>query len=182
MNTDTVKQLQKKLGVTADGIFGPLSLAAFDKAINKPVVYTTATAPIKLPILIGLSDYGIKEIPGSVNNPKIVQYFADTGNSWVKDDETAWCAAFVGSCLERAHIVSTKSLAARSYLNWGKPTTTPKVGDIVVFQRDNSATEGHVGFFLRDDGVNIWVFSGNQSNSVDVGTEPKTSVLSYRTY
>lgn len=182
MDTNTVKKLQTELRVSADGQWGPISQQAFDKAISKPVVYATAPIPSRSPFLIGMQDYGIREIPGTINNAKIVQYFADTGNSWVKDDETAWCAAFVGSCLERAGIASTKSLSARSYINWGHPTSAPKVGDIAVFQRDGSAIEGHVAFFVREDGSNVVVFGGNQSNSVDIGSEPKSQLLGYRTF
>lgn len=180
MNDDTaIKAIQTKLGVTADGAFGPISMAALDKAISKPVV-TTGSHPS--PLLIGLQDYGIKEVDGSASNAKILQYFKDTHNDWAKDDAVAWCAAFVGSCLERAGIVSTRSLAARSYLTWGTAATAPKTGDIAVFTRGGNSSEGHVAFFIREDGTNIYVLGGNQSNSVTIGTMPKSLLLGYRTF
>ncbi len=52
---------------------------------------------------------------GEGHNPKIVQWFADVGHSWVKDDETAWCAAFLGAMLEKAGIPSTRKLNARQH-------------------------------------------------------------------
>ena len=55
------------------------------------------------------------------NNPKVVAYFKDSGNPGVMDDETAWCAAFVGAMLKRAGIKGTGKLNARSYLDWGTP-------------------------------------------------------------
>lgn len=183
MNTDTIRNLQRKLGVTADGIWGIKSQAAFDKAISKPVVYATGNAPATAsPFMIGMADYGIKEVDGTAGNAKILQYYVDTHNAWAKDDAVAWCAAFVGSCLERAGIVSTRSLAARSYLNWGKSTTAPKTGDIAVFSRGDNSVEGHVAFFVREDVSGIIVFGGNQSNAVNVGTMPKSQLLGYRTF
>jgi len=86
-----------------------------------------------IPIEIALKEYGTKEIVGSENNPRVLEYFRTTGNSWVQDDETAWCSAFVGYCLETAGITSTKKLNARSYLTWGEATEKPELGDIVVF-------------------------------------------------
>ena len=53
----------------------------------------------------------------------------------VDNDEIAWCAAFLGSCLERAGIASTRSLLARSYLAWGEPLGDPHYGAIAVLSR-----------------------------------------------
>lgn len=182
-NTDIIKGIQKKLGVYADGIFGPLSEKALEQAISKPVVYATGSAPAALsPFIIGMQYYGIKEVDGSASNPLIMRMYADTKNAWVTDDAVAWCAAFIGSCLERSGIASTRSLAARSYLTWGKPTTTPKTGDLAVFSRGENSSEGHVGFFVREDGNNIYLLAGNQSNSVNVGIMPKSQLLGYRTW
>ena len=80
-----------------------------------------------------MNEQGTKEVKGQKDNPKIVQYFADVGHSWVKDDETAWCAAFVGSCLEKAGLTSTRALNARSYLKWGRKISKPVVGCVVIF-------------------------------------------------
>jgi uncharacterized protein (TIGR02594 family) len=112
---------------------------------------------------------GLKEIPGPVDEEQIVKDFATVGHSWVKDDETAWCAAFVGARLEEAGIASTKKLNARSYLDWGTPIdiVDAQEGDIVVFWRGSkNSWKGHVGFFVRTEGNNIIVLGGNQSNMV----------------
>lgn len=131
------------------------------------------------PIVLAIQDLGIKEVRGG-ENPKIVQYSKDVGHSWVKEDEVAWCAAFVGSCLERAGIRSTRLLNARSYLNWNQPTSTPKTGDIAVFSRGSNPAEGHVAFFLRDEGDKVIVLGGNQSDSVSVQGYPRSSLLGFR--
>lgn len=130
---------------------------------------------------IALSQYAEKEIAGSQHNQDIVKYFKEVGQSWVKDDETAWCAAFVGYCLEKAGHKSTGKLNARSYLDWGTPTDTPNVGDIVVFWRGApSGWQGHVGFFIREEGDKIYTLGGNQSNQVSIAPYSKDQLLGYR--
>ena len=59
-------------------------------------------------------ELGQKEIGGQSDNARIVGYFREAGHAYVKDDETAWCAAFLGAMLERAGRRSTGSLRARS--------------------------------------------------------------------
>tara|TARA_R110000868_G_scaffold309957_1_gene571180 strand:- start:367 stop:792 length:426 start_codon:yes stop_codon:yes gene_type:complete len=134
-------------------------------------------------LFIALGEYGTLEDLSSGSNPQVLKYYAKTGNSWVKDDGVAWCAAFVGYCLEMALIASTKLLNARSYLKWGKATLEPKLGDIVVFWRISPTSPyGHVAFFIKKDKNYVWVLGGNQSDSVKIEKYPITQVLSYRTY
>lgn len=104
------------------------------------------------------------------NNPKVVAYFKDSGNPGVKDDETAWCAAFVGAMLRRAGMKSTGALNARSYLDWGTPVDRKDAqpGDVVIFKRGNSSWQGHVAFFVKDRGALLDVLGGNQSNAVNI--------------
>lgn len=103
------------------------------------------------------------------SNPKVVAYFKDAGHPEVKDDATAWCAAFVGAMLHRAGLPKTGALNARSYLQWGEAVDRKdaREGDIVVFTRGNSTWQGHVGFFVKDNGDTITVLGGNQSNAVN---------------
>lgn len=117
------------------------------------------------------------------HNPIVVQYFSDSGHSWVKDDETAWCAAFVGAMLERSDIPSTKALNARSYLDWGNPVAIEDAqpGDVVVFSRGNpNGWQGHVAFFVEYAGDKIKVLGGNQSNQVTEALYSKSRLLGIR--
>jgi uncharacterized protein (TIGR02594 family) len=126
---------------------------------------------------------GLQEIKGPIDNPEIVQMFADVGHEWVKDDETAWCAAFVGAMLERSGLRSTRALNARSYLDWGEavPIEDAKPGDIVVFWReDPNSWKGHVGFFSRDAGGSLEVLGGNQSDAVNVQIYSEDKLLGVR--
>jgi uncharacterized protein (TIGR02594 family) len=125
---------------------------------------------------------GLREIVGSKHEPKILQFFAEAGHPGVHDDETAWCAAFVGAMLRRAGYSSSGALNARSYLNFGTKLTKPVPGCIVVFKRGNSAWQGHVGFVDRvlGSGTTMMVTGGNQGNAVSTAQFGMADVLGYR--
>lgn len=127
---------------------------------------------------------GLKELPGQTkHNKQIVQFFADVGHEWVKDDETAWCAAFVGAILKRVGLPHTGKLNARSYLMWGdavKPAEA-EPGDVMVFSRgDPNGWQGHVAFFVRSAEGGYFVLGGNQSNAVTQAFYPKNRLLGVR--
>ena len=128
------------------------------------------------------ADVGTLELAKG-DNPKILKYFADVGHSWVKHDETAWCAAFVGAMLKRAGMPHTGKLNARSYLDWGNAIALEdaREGDIVVFWRGSrDGAEGHVGFYAGQIGDMILVLGGNQKNQVRFDTYPKDRLLGVR--
>ena len=130
---------------------------------------------------IARGEYGQREIPGRKHNPKILEYFKKVGHSWVHDDETAWCAAFVGWCLEMAGITSTRKLNARSYLKWGKKLLIPKKGCLVIFWRGSKwGWQGHVGFYEGETVSHIKVLGGNQSDGVNIQEYPRYQFLGYR--
>lgn len=117
------------------------------------------------------------------HNPKVVQYFHDVGHEWVKDDETAWCAAFVGAMLKRAGMAHTGKLDARSYLDWGDPVENSEAqeGDLVIFYRgDPDGWMGHVGFFVGRSGTQIKVLGGNQGDQVSIALYPASRLLGVR--
>lgn len=103
---------------------------------------------------------GLTEIKGAKHNPEIVQFWRDIKRGGIKDDETPWCAAFVGAMLERVGIRSTRFESAKSYLDWGEKLDTPAYGCIVVFTRVGG---GHVGFVVgRRANGDLLVLGGNQ--------------------
>lgn len=125
---------------------------------------------------------GTVEGPGPENNPAVMEMYATVGHDWVEHDSVAWCAAFVGHCLERAGLRSTRQLTARSYLGWGIPVELEDAqeGDIVVFQRGTSAWQGHVAFFVKRVGSQIEVLGGNQSDAVNQKRYPVSKLLGIR--
>jgi uncharacterized protein (TIGR02594 family) len=125
-------------------------------------------------------DLGVAEMPGSTSNPTIVRYYADVGQPAVTGDEVAWCAAFLGACLERAGVASTRSLAARSYLAWGKPLAEPRLGAIAVLSRGSDPALGHVGFLVGHTTDNLYLLGGNQSDAVCVSPFPRSRLIAFR--
>ena len=124
-------------------------------------------------------ELGQSELSGSAHNPRIVAMFDELGHLG-QPDETAWCAAFVGACLERAGIASTRSLLARSYLEWGETSDTPDIGTVVVLPRGNDPALGHVGFLVGASDARVFLLGGNQSNAVTVAAFDRSLVLGFR--
>lgn len=121
---------------------------------------------------------GLNEEPGEGNNPTIVSWWKDIKRGGIKLDSVPWCAAFVGSCLERVGIESTRFESARSYLNWGQPLPEAIYGCIVVFNRDGG---GHVGFVVgKDKQGRLMVLGGNQNDAVNIAPFSVMRVAGYR--
>jgi uncharacterized protein (TIGR02594 family) len=114
---------------------------------------------------------GTREIVGRRHNPVVVGWFKDVGHSWVNDDETPWCAAFVGAMLKNTGFRYTGKLNARSYADTPSNTKVKladaEEGDIVVFERGNNGWSGHVAFFVRQTDKSILCLGGNQNNEVN---------------
>ena len=125
---------------------------------------------------------GLTEGSGPTDNPKILEMYASVGHDWVEHDAVAWCAAFVGHCLETAGIRSTRKLTARSYLDWGVSVevTDAQQGDIGVIPRGNSSWQGHVFFIDRIEGAWVWGLGGNQDDAVNVKRYPVSKLLGVR--
>ena len=101
--------------------------------------------------------------------------------------QTEWCAAFVNAVLRESDIptsasVSDHPLMAKSFLKWGFSVDTPRVGDVLVFRRNNSSWQGHVGFFIEDRGDTYVVFGGNQDDKVSFKEYKKSALLDIRRY
>ena len=129
-----------------------------------------------------LSQYGIRERQGTeINSLDIVGYFKEIGHSWVKTDETAWCSAFVNWVAKTSGYEYSGKLNARSWLEAGRKTAYPQMGDIVVLWRvSKNDWRCHVGFFVRESNNFIWILGGNQDNSVCIKAYPKERLLQYR--
>ena len=134
---------------------------------------------------IAESYHGLKEYPGAKHNAKILSMFARSGHNWVKEDETPWCAAFVGACLGEAGLKSTGKLNARSYLKWGVPVKFEKAqkGDVVILWRKSyEGPLGHVGFFHdygKDMGY-VELLGGNQGDEVSIKEYSTSRILGIR--
>jgi uncharacterized protein (TIGR02594 family) len=126
---------------------------------------------------------GTAEWPGARHNIAIVRMWADAGMAHVQDDETPWCAAFVGSVLGNLGLPNTGRANARSYLDWGAPVELRDVrpGDVCILWRGRpEGWQGHVGFVVRFDGDRVILRGGNQGNRVSDAPYPISQVLGFR--
>jgi uncharacterized protein (TIGR02594 family) len=128
---------------------------------------------------------GLEEWPGAKHNPTVVGFFETSGHDWVKDDETPWCAAFVGAVLAEAGVSGTGKLNARSYLDWGSHVSLKDAepGDVVILSRgDPKGWQGHVAFLAGFEGGYMILRGGNQGNRVSDQRYPTSKLLGIRRY
>ena len=131
---------------------------------------------------------GLEEVPGSGNNPDIINMFAVAGHANVKSDATAWCSALENAMFYYANMpyCMTHSLLARSWLE--APQTQKismndaKFGDIIIMKRGDSTWQGHVTNFVRwvERGVSFKARGGNQSDMINTETYYVSKVIGIR--
>jgi uncharacterized protein (TIGR02594 family) len=126
------------------------------------------------------ADLGVAGTPGPANTQRVLRYYADAGHPEIADDDVAWCAAFTGACLERAGVPGTRSLLARSYLDWGEPLDDARTGAIAVLSRGGDPSLGHVGFLIGETPSAVILLGGNQGNAVTVSAFPRSRLLGLR--
>ena len=120
------------------------------------------------PLLLAMADLeaGVVEIPGTEHHPRILEYHRNTTLGAAKD-EVSWCSAAVCTWHEEAGIPSTRSAAARSWLEWGIPIRRQKAqpGDVCVFWRESrDSWKGHVALLadIPTNPLQITCVGGNQ--------------------
>jgi uncharacterized protein (TIGR02594 family) len=120
----------------------------------------------------------MEEVDEGETNPEIDVMFDRIGWNELNDD-SAWCAAFVGSCLVESGIqVSVNpAVRARSYLDYGEVVRPEEAsfGDIIIFSRGDA--QGHVGFYAGESETHYLVLGGNQDNRVKFKWYPKEGVV-----
>ena len=168
-----------KKGLAARDYVGPITLAELRKAP------TASVAPPEVkgePIWLrrAKQEIGVSEIAGKQHSKRVLSYW-ELAKLNFTDDETPWCAGFVGAMLEDCGIKSTRSGMARSYERWGQPCGAVP-GAIVVFWRGSkSGGSGHVGFVTgKDQRGNLLVLGGNQSDAVNIKPFSVDRVIGYR--
>jgi uncharacterized protein (TIGR02594 family) len=135
---------------------------------------------IPLWLKLAFVERGVAEQPGLFeHNPRIIEYHSATSLKATRD-EVPWCSAFACWCMEKAGVKSTRSAAARSWLDWGREVRRPEPGTVVVLKRGDHSWQGHVGFWIGEDASRILVLGGNQGDEVSQAWYSKARVLSYR--
>ena len=131
---------------------------------------------------------GVREIPGSGNDTRVLEYHLATGLQ-ASQDSVPWCASIVSWCLGRAGVPHPASARARDFLRWGQPLSIPAHGSVGIFQRGRGPqpgptvvdAPGHVGFLVGEASTDeLLVLGGNQSDRVCVRVYSVTALLSCR--
>jgi uncharacterized protein (TIGR02594 family) len=139
---------------------------------------------------LALRYQGLREVPGISSNKQILDMLKLDEN-WPKDDEVAWCSAFVNFIAWNLRLPRSKSLAARSWLKVGQiiPLDAAKPGyDVVIISRGEGSqpgptvinAPGHVGFFAGVDDAHLYILGGNQNNEVNISPFLKSRFLGIR--
>jgi uncharacterized protein (TIGR02594 family) len=137
------------------------------------------TASTRAPWLtVANGEIGEEEIAGPENNPRVLDYIAAVQSTrGVQDDEIDWASAFAEWSLNQVGIEGPQSMEPNAWLNWGQGITAPEEGCITVFSFKGL---GHVGFFVGEEGKNLIVLGGNQSDLVKTSRYAKKDVIGYR--
>lgn len=133
---------------------------------------------------IAYQEMGVHEVDGPDANPRIMEYFAACGATWIKDDVTPWCGARQGFLAKQAgYPLPPEPLRAISWEDWGQPCE-PQRGCVVVLKRrdPSNPTARHVGLLDRIDAANglVYVNGGNQSNTSSIAAYKLADVTAFR--
>ena len=133
-------------------------------------------------INVAMGQINTAEIAGDQANSAILGYWEGVHQKQTQD-EVPWCSAFMNWVMMKSGRKGTGNAFASSWLNWGKPLSSPKRGAIVILRTGNSGSGYHVGIYMGDAGRNIKVLGGNQGGSggrVKVSLFSKSTVAGYR--
>lgn len=124
-------------------------------------------------------ELGVRE---GKNDTRILQYRSATKQRRWVGTSSAWCADFIGWCLEQEGVSSTKSAGAASYRKYGRKSEL-RPGAVVFFgPRDpDSGATGHVAFVnAYPEGDYVECISGNCGNAVRLKKYLVADVLACR--
>lgn len=125
-----------------------------------------------------LEEVGVAEVPGSGNNPRILEYHHQTRLNASQDD-VPWCSSFANWVMRQNGVKGSGEANARSWLDWGVESK-PRLGAVVVLSRSQNPALGHVGFMLAQRGGIVHLVSGNVNDQVTVDGFGTVRILGYR--
>jgi hypothetical protein len=183
---EVVKAVQKLLGVSADGVDGPVTWnAVLSELSAKKDVMNGKDIPEKM-VTLAREEIGVSEVDGTNCGPRVDVYKAAT---WLDADKGwPWCAAFIcwliREAIEEEEVLfkRPRTAGAWDFENWAKQETSNgielrkptnediKAGDIVVF------TFSHIGIAVKDIDSSGYVVT-IEGNTNGAGSREGGSVL-----
>ena len=181
-----VKAVQKLIGVSADGVDGPITWnAILSELSTKKDAMNGKDIPQKM-VALAREEIGVSEVDGTNCGPRVDEYKAAT---WLDPDKGwPWCAAFICWLVREAiegedvKFKRPRTAGAWDFENWAKqqvangvdlrkPTNEDiKAGDIVVF------SFSHIGLAVKDIDSSGYVTT-IEGNTNGAGSREGGSVL-----
>lgn len=130
--------------------------------------------------------YGLKEVPGKENNPRIMYMAKCVGvaNKYTADS-IAWCALDMAYVIymagKKAQLPLTgwDLLRAAQFVKFGVHVDKDKamLGDVLIFKRPGGF---HVGIYVGEDNEAYYVLGGNQSDGHNITRIAKSRLHAVR--
>lgn len=122
--------------------------------------------------------YGTTEIVGRQSNPVIMAWAQELNLRQYTNDDIPWCGLYMAIVMKRADREVVKDpLWARNWANFGVASSTPMLGDVLVFSRESG---GHVGIYVGETRQSYHVLGGNQGNAVSIVLIAKNRLIACR--
>lgn len=153
----------------ANSIASPIRLSGGD----------TSEQPKWLKIAFG--EMGQTEVPGPGNNPRVVEYLESVWPTMgASGDIIPWTGAFINWVFKQSGIQPQNSAAAESWLSWGQPLASPRLGALAIFSRGASGRAGFLCLYLGETEDQVLCLGGNVADSVRLTAQNKARLLAYR--
>lgn len=127
-------------------------------------------------------EFGVAEVAGRGSNPKVLAYRKEAGTPLGGDDsDVPWCAIFVNAMLARAGVATSGSAMARSFAKHPgfEKLAAPILGCIAVKSSNRGPASGHVGFYVAENPLFVWLLGGNQGDAVSIAAFKKKDFVGF---
>jgi uncharacterized protein (TIGR02594 family) len=139
-------------------------------------------APKPAWMMKALDELGQREVAGAASNPRIIQYRKMGKTPLGGDDgKVPWCAIFTNAMLETVGVSGSGSAMARSYVSSKefRRLDRPMLGCVAVKSSNRGPASGHVGFYVGEDGLFIYLVGGNQNDEVNISPFRKKEFVGF---
>lgn len=171
-----VQTLQRRAGLAVDGKFGPATGKALDLLLTGAKPPPSAPAPVPaaevgrpLWLEAGIALIGTKEIPGSGNNPTIIDWAKQEGGAIAREythDVIPFCALFENHIFTKVGLEGTETLWA---LDWNADRMERRLGRRWPGVRLPGMAVGAVAPMLRNGGGHVITIVGKDQHGNVMG-------------